>query len=126
MGPATPCPNPVDGAPVATISQPPLVWHRWLRSFSALSCRGPTWWDCLDGDDGGGVGDRLHHRRRCWAGVVTELPSKPIRYGYVNGIALAVLISQLLKLFGFSIESHGPLRNLWAVAGTIAATHAYR
>src|SRR6185312_6006347 len=37
-------------------------------------------------------------------GFVTELLSKPIRYGYMNGIALVVLISQLPKLFGFSIE----------------------
>ncbi len=43
-------------------------------------------------------------------GFVTELLSKPIRYGYMNGIALTVLISQLPKLFGFSIESEGPLR----------------
>ena len=28
-------------------------------------------------------------------GFITELLSKPIRYGYMNGIALAVLISQL-------------------------------
>ena len=45
-------------------------------------------------------------------GFITELLSKPIRYGYMNGIALAVLISQLPKLFGFSIESDGPLRDL--------------
>jgi high affinity sulfate transporter 1 len=45
-------------------------------------------------------------------GFITELLSKPIRYGYMNGIALAVLISQLPKLFGFSIESSGPLRDL--------------
>src|SRR5262245_23463934 len=32
-------------------------------------------------------------------GFVTELLSKPIRYGYMNGIALTVLISQLPKLF---------------------------
>ncbi len=48
-------------------------------------------------------------------GFVTELLSKPIRYGYMNGIALTVLISQLPKLFGFSIESDGPLKNLWAM-----------
>jgi high affinity sulfate transporter 1 len=52
-------------------------------------------------------------------GFVTELLSKPIRYGYMNGIALTVLISQLPKLFGFSIESAGPLRSLWAIAGAI-------
>ena len=52
-------------------------------------------------------------------GFVTELLSKPIRYGYMNGIALTVLISQLPKLFGFSIESEGPLRNLWAIGAAI-------
>jgi high affinity sulfate transporter 1 len=45
-------------------------------------------------------------------GFVTELLSKPIRYGYMNGIALTVLISQLPKLAGFSIDSGGPLRDL--------------
>ncbi|AOE84324.1 SulP family inorganic anion transporter [Pseudomonas sp. TCU-HL1] len=44
-------------------------------------------------------------------GFVTELLSKPIRYGYMNGIALTVLISQTPKLFGVSIESAGPLRD---------------
>jgi high affinity sulfate transporter 1 len=52
-------------------------------------------------------------------GFVTELLSKPIRYGYMNGIALTVLISQLPKLFGFSIVSEGPLRSLWAIASAI-------
>jgi len=52
-------------------------------------------------------------------GFVTELLSKPIRYGYMNGIALTVLISQLPKLFGFSTESGGPLRSLWAIADAI-------
>jgi high affinity sulfate transporter 1 len=52
-------------------------------------------------------------------GFVTELLSKPIRYGYMNGIALTVMTSQLPKLFGFSIGSQGPLRSLWAVASAI-------
>jgi high affinity sulfate transporter 1 len=52
-------------------------------------------------------------------GFVTELLSKPIRYGYMNGIALTVLVSQLPKLFGFSIESQGPLKSLWATASAI-------
>jgi high affinity sulfate transporter 1 len=45
-------------------------------------------------------------------GFVTELLSKPIRYGYMNGIALTVAISQLPKLFGFSVNGVGPLRDL--------------
>jgi high affinity sulfate transporter 1 len=49
-------------------------------------------------------------------GFVTELLSKPIRYGYMNGIALTVLVSQLPKLFGFSVEAEGPLQALAAFA----------
>ena len=49
-------------------------------------------------------------------GFVTELLSKPIRYGYMNGIALTVLISQLPKLLGFSIDGTGPLRDLARIA----------
>ena len=52
-------------------------------------------------------------------GFITELFSKPIRYGYMNGIALTVLISQLPKLFGFSVEADGPLRSLWAIGEAV-------
>jgi high affinity sulfate transporter 1 len=49
-------------------------------------------------------------------GFVTELLSKPIRYGYMNGIALTVLISQLPKLFGFSIDDGtGPVRDVISI-----------
>jgi high affinity sulfate transporter 1 len=57
-------------------------------------------------------------------GFVTELLSKPIRYGYMNGIALTVLISQLPKLFGFSIVSDGPVRNLWGIAEAVLGGRA--
>ena len=52
-------------------------------------------------------------------GFVTELLSKPIRYGYMNGIALTVLISQLPKLFGFSIEGDGPIRDVVQIVQSI-------
>jgi high affinity sulfate transporter 1 len=42
-------------------------------------------------------------------GFITELLSKPIRYGYMNGIALTVLIGQLPKLFGFSADGDNVL-----------------
>jgi high affinity sulfate transporter 1 len=45
-------------------------------------------------------------------GFITELLSKPIRYGYMNGIALSVLLSQIPKLLGFSVKAEGPLRVL--------------
>ncbi|HYX47025.1 MAG TPA: SulP family inorganic anion transporter, partial [Sphingomicrobium sp.] len=57
-------------------------------------------------------------------GFITDLLSKPIRYGFMNGIALAVLITQLPKLFGFSIEHSGPLRDLWAIGSAVAAGKA--
>ncbi len=54
-------------------------------------------------------------------GFITELLSKPIRYGYMNGIALTVLISQLPKLFGVSTEGDGPLSRVWAFAEAVLA-----
>jgi high affinity sulfate transporter 1 len=54
-------------------------------------------------------------------GFITELLSKPIRYGYMNGIALTVLISQLPKMFGFSVADGGPLHKSSAIiAGVLA------
>lgn len=38
-------------------------------------------------------------------GTVTELLSRPVRIGYINGIAVIVLVSQLPKLFGFSTDA---------------------
>ena len=52
-------------------------------------------------------------------GFVTELLSKPIRYGYMNGIALTVLISQLPKLFGFSVQGDGLLIKVSAFAQAV-------
>ena len=52
-------------------------------------------------------------------GFVTELLSKPIRYGYMNGIALTVLISQLPRLLGFGIDGSGPLRDLLDIGRAI-------
>ncbi len=52
-------------------------------------------------------------------GFITELLSKPIRYGYMNGIAFTVLVSQLPKLFGISVEDAGPLRELWSLVNAI-------
>ncbi len=37
-------------------------------------------------------------------GFITDLLSKPIRYGYLNGIGLTVLIGQLSKMVGFSTK----------------------
>src|SRR5512133_1458645 len=54
-------------------------------------------------------------------GFITELLSKPIRYGYMNGIALTVLLSQIPKLLGFSVTSKGPLRQAWGILDKVLA-----
>ena len=54
-------------------------------------------------------------------GFITELLSKPIRYGYMNGIALTVLLSQVPKLLGFSVNASGPLRQAWGIVGKVLA-----
>jgi len=54
-------------------------------------------------------------------GFITELLSKPIRYGYMNGIALTVLLSQVPKLFGFSAKAEGPVRQSIAIVQQVLA-----
>ena len=56
-------------------------------------------------------------------GFVTELLSKPIRYGYMNGIALTVLLSQIPKMLGLSIDAKGPLRQIVAISQQVLAGH---
>ena len=48
-------------------------------------------------------------------GVITELLSKPVRVGYLNGIAIVVLISQFPKALGFSVDADSTI-------GTLVAT----
>jgi high affinity sulfate transporter 1 len=56
-------------------------------------------------------------------GFITELLSKPIRYGYMNGIALTVMLSQIPKLLGFSVPGNGPLRQILGIVEKIAGGH---
>jgi high affinity sulfate transporter 1 len=53
-------------------------------------------------------------------GAVMDLLSKPIRVGYLNGLVLVVLASQLPKLLGFSVDGHGLPDNLQALLRGIA------
>src|SRR3954449_5080071 len=44
-----------------------------------------------------------------WAGLgfVADLLSKPTMIGYLNGLALTIIVGQLPKLFGFSVDADG-------------------
>src|SRR3954452_3643816 len=54
-------------------------------------------------------------------GFVTGLLSKPIRYGYLNGIALTVLVGQLPKILGFSVDAEGLLQEVRGLVQGIVA-----
>lgn len=41
------------------------------------------------------------------AGFIAELLSKPTMLGYMNGLAVTIIVGQLDKLLGFSVESDG-------------------
>jgi high affinity sulfate transporter 1 len=43
-------------------------------------------------------------------GFIADLISKPTMIGYMNGLALTILVGQLPKLFGFKIEAEGLIR----------------
>ena len=43
-------------------------------------------------------------------GFVANLISKPTMIGYMNGLALTILVGQLPKLFGFKVEAEGLIR----------------
>jgi high affinity sulfate transporter 1 len=45
-------------------------------------------------------------------GFVTELLSRPVQLGYLYGIAVTIIVGQLPKLFGFSIDGRGLLQEV--------------
>ncbi|MFC0449470.1 SulP family inorganic anion transporter [Rhodococcus jostii] len=59
------------------------------------------------------VGGFLH------LGFVTELLSKPIRLGYLNAIALIVVVGQLPKLLGFSVDASGLIGEIGEIGQSV-------
>ena len=45
-------------------------------------------------------------------GFVADLLSKPTMIGYMNGLAVTIVVGQLPKLFGFSVEGDGFIKEL--------------
>ena len=61
-----------------------------------------------------GVAAGAHGRRRSWSwwrsaklGFIADLLSRPTMIGYMNGLAVTILVGQLPKLFGFSVDADG-------------------
>ena len=54
-------------------------------------------------------------------GFVTDLLSKPIRVGYLNAVALLVIISQVPTLLGFSTDAETPFTEVAAIWEGVAA-----
>ncbi|GCE39366.1 SulP family inorganic anion transporter [Rhodococcus sp. USK10] len=59
------------------------------------------------------VGGFLH------LGFVTELLSKPIRLGYLNAIALIVVVGQLPKLLGFDVDASGLIGEIGGIGKAV-------
>ena len=57
-------------------------------------------------------------------GFIADLLSKPTRIGYMNGLALTILIGQLPKLFGFSTDADGLINEAHAFTHGLAAGEA--
>ena len=53
-------------------------------------------------------------------GFIADLLSRPTMIGYMNGLALTILIGQLPKLLGFSVSADGPVAEFVATVQGVA------
>jgi high affinity sulfate transporter 1 len=54
-------------------------------------------------------------------GFIADLLSKPTMLGYMNGLALTILVGQLPKLFGFSVDANGFIEELGGFVRGVSA-----
>jgi high affinity sulfate transporter 1 len=59
-------------------------------------------------------------------GFVADLLSKPTQIGYMNGLALTIIVGQLPKLFGFSTDANGLVAETSAFLSGLFAGEANR
>jgi len=57
-------------------------------------------------------------------GFIADLISKPTMIGYINGLALTILVGQLPKLFGFKVETEGLIGEVIGFAEGLAKGEA--
>lgn len=56
-------------------------------------------------------------------GALADFLSKPILVGFLNGIAITIVLGQLGKIFGIDLDGGGVAATLTELAGRIAETH---
>ncbi|UUY03095.1 SulP family inorganic anion transporter [Svornostia abyssi] len=56
-------------------------------------------------------------------GFVADLLSKEVQVGYMNGLAVTIIVSQLPKLFGFSTDADGFVEELQEFVTNLNQTH---
>jgi high affinity sulfate transporter 1 len=56
-------------------------------------------------------------------GALADFLSRPILVGFMNGIALSIVLGQLGKLLGFTVEAGGILPRLFEVISKLGLTH---
>src|SRR5664280_2598284 len=59
-------------------------------------------------------------------GFIADLLSKPTMLGYMNGLALTILVGQLPKLFGFSVDAHNFIAELTGFISSVAGGEVVR
>ena len=57
-------------------------------------------------------------------GFIADLLSKPTQIGYMNGLALTILVGQLPKLFGFSTDANGLIHEVHAFIHGVSSGEA--
>src|SRR6185436_7184826 len=56
-------------------------------------------------------------------GFVADLLSKEVQVGYMNGLGITIIVSQLPKLCGFSTDAEGFVNQVKAFASSLDETH---
>ncbi len=58
-------------------------------------------------------------------GFVADLISKPVRVGYLAGLAITIFVGQLPKLFGFSVDADGLIQEFVVVLQNLDQTNPW-
>jgi high affinity sulfate transporter 1 len=58
-------------------------------------------------------------------GFIADLISKPVRVGYLAGLAITIFIGQLPKLFGYSVDADGLIQELVAFLQNLGQTNPW-